>query len=317
MKGKSFERTIRLIQETLKESPNTKIYSNAKIKNQTGRPREIDILITCQINDFDIAIAIECKDYKNRVPVKEIEAFNSKCELIKEVNKKVFVSSSGFQSGAIESARVYGIELLETRELSKKAISKWMPISKLGMGFLLPFKGPTLFLDLDDREYLNDLLKGFDGLIRFRNGPPIHVANLLTDNVNQNKETFWKYGLLEWMRLNEQSRFEPILLNFKLQFKEAYILSKNEEETELLGIETGVEIQFKETEAVISDAKTLEDSSGNFKANAISIKASSGLTTDIVVGNNDKTEFYITDSNGLTKKLETLLRYDPETDSFT
>ena len=50
-KGKSFEKTIRLIQETLKDSPKTKIYQNFKIKNAVGRPREIDISIVQNLWD--------------------------------------------------------------------------------------------------------------------------------------------------------------------------------------------------------------------------------------------------------------------------
>ena len=46
-------------------------------------------------------IAIECKDYEKPVPVKDIEAFNTKCDRIKSINKKIFVSKNGYQKDAI------------------------------------------------------------------------------------------------------------------------------------------------------------------------------------------------------------------------
>jgi hypothetical protein len=93
--GKNLELLVRLIHETLKDVQNTQVYSNFKIENTSGRDREIDILIISSINGFEIKIAIECKEYKRAVPVKEIEAFYGKCKRINGISKLVFVASNG------------------------------------------------------------------------------------------------------------------------------------------------------------------------------------------------------------------------------
>ena len=80
--GKKLEQLVRFVQETLKNVPDTEIFSNYKIENISGRKREIDVFIKSQINGMDIKIAIKCKDYKNAIPVEKIEAFNSKCQRI-------------------------------------------------------------------------------------------------------------------------------------------------------------------------------------------------------------------------------------------
>jgi len=86
--GKQIEKLVRLIQEALKDFPGTQIFSNYKITNNSGRKREIDVLLKTNINGYEIIIAIECKDYKTPIPVEKIEAFNSKCQRIKGISKK-------------------------------------------------------------------------------------------------------------------------------------------------------------------------------------------------------------------------------------
>lgn len=73
--GKQLEHIVCLIEESFKDSQNTTIYSNHKIQNKDGRNREFDILITTKVNEYEINIAIECKDYKSKVSVDKIEAF--------------------------------------------------------------------------------------------------------------------------------------------------------------------------------------------------------------------------------------------------
>ena len=52
--GKRLEKLVRLIQEALKDYPNTEIFSNYKIKNNSGRKREIDVLLKTTVNNFDL-----------------------------------------------------------------------------------------------------------------------------------------------------------------------------------------------------------------------------------------------------------------------
>jgi len=130
-KGKLLEITLRIVQESLKDKSDTKIASNQKLINESGNKREFDIVIESIINKFEIITVIECKDYIKPVPVEKIEAFQSKCERIPKINKKVFVSKNGYQSDAINAAKFYGIEIYKVEEISKNLVNDWLPVSMI------------------------------------------------------------------------------------------------------------------------------------------------------------------------------------------
>jgi uncharacterized protein YqgV (UPF0045/DUF77 family) len=314
-KGKSFEKTIRLIQETLKDSDNTTIFSNQKLKTRTGRKREIDILLVTKINELEINIAIECKDYSKPVGTKEVEAFSSKCDiLITPINKKVLVSSIGYQAGAIDSAQELKVDLLKTEQLTDEVIVNWMPIMQLGMEFLPPFENIVLYIDSNDEALIKETLQSFDSMIRFNAEPKeVHLGTLLANYVNSQKQFFWKWGLLEWMKLPDSKRDEPIGLSFQLGIQESYILDTNKDRINLNGLSTTIKVKFKQTPAIIKDARTLIDSKGIPKANAVQIDMGHNLTSDIVVDSNSKTEVFVTDKEGQTKKLQHLFTFNPKT----
>jgi hypothetical protein len=318
-KGKSFEKTIRLIQETLIDSPNTSIFSNKKLASKTGRKREIDVLLVTTINELEINIAIECKDYSKPVGAKEIEAFSSKCEILDTpINKKVFISSIGYQAGAIDSAQLLNVELLNTEQITDEVIMNWMPIMQLGIQFLPPFENIVLYLDSEDEEFVKKTQQSFDSIIRFETEPTeIHIGTLLADYVNSQKQFFWKRGLLEWMKLSDSKRYEPIELPFQLGIQESYLLDKNMERVNLKGLSTTIKVRFKQTPAIIKDAKTLLDSKGMPKANAVQIDMGHNLTSDIIVGGNSKTGIFHTDKEGQIKKLQHLFTFNPKTGEMT
>ena len=60
-------------------------------------------------------VAVECKDYKNRVSKEKILAFH---DLLKDIGNihGIFVTTNGYQSGAREYAEKYGIQLMEIRK---------------------------------------------------------------------------------------------------------------------------------------------------------------------------------------------------------
>jgi hypothetical protein len=129
--GKLLEITLRIVQESLKDNPDTEIFTNYKIRNRSGRLREFDLAIKAQVNKFNILTVIECKDYKHPVSVEKIEAFHSKCERIPEINKLVFVSRNGFQPDAINAAKDFGIEIYNIENLDINTIANWLSISML------------------------------------------------------------------------------------------------------------------------------------------------------------------------------------------
>jgi len=125
---KIFETVNHIIQTSYKDSPNTKIYQNYKIPNRGGRKREIDIFIETKINDIEIKIAIECKNYNSKVSVEKIEAFKAKCERIPSINKKIFITKEGFQKDAKIAAKEFGIDLHLLKEIDEKQVLSWLKI---------------------------------------------------------------------------------------------------------------------------------------------------------------------------------------------
>jgi len=71
---------------------------------------------------------IECKDWKIKVPVKEIEAFHTKCDRIGNIDRKVVVSSNGFQKDAYDAAKELNIVLYQLEELSSMEVLDWITI---------------------------------------------------------------------------------------------------------------------------------------------------------------------------------------------
>jgi len=204
-KGKSLENIIALIQETLKDSPNTNVFKNYKIENTAGRDREIDVLIKSNINGFNMKIAIECKDYKARVSVEKIEAFDSKCRRIKGINKKVFISSNGFQLDAINAAKEFDIELQIASNLDSNFVANWFPITSIS--FKVSDGGNSvLLMDLDDVDSLNSEFKKqiekSELVITFNNEKNDTIKNVISDIIKINENYIHNMALLTWMKLD-------------------------------------------------------------------------------------------------------------------
>ena len=109
---KKFEQLAAAIQREL--APDAKITENAKLVGKSGSKRQIDILIEEETGQFKLRIAIECKDYKNPVDIKDVETFLG---LLSDVgaHKGAMVAANGFTAAARERAlnagqlRVFGV----------------------------------------------------------------------------------------------------------------------------------------------------------------------------------------------------------------
>jgi hypothetical protein len=134
--GKALENLVAVINEALKEKPDTKIYKNHKMPNpNTTGNSEIDVLIELTCNGYNFNIAIECKDHNRPIEKSVIDAFNSKCALLETINKKIVVSSNGFQKGAKYSAKRFNIELYTLSDITNDDISSWLKENVIILGF--------------------------------------------------------------------------------------------------------------------------------------------------------------------------------------
>lgn len=108
--GEDFEKLTESLFEQLKVLGNKyTIEHNVFLDSPDGK-RQFDVLLKHSVAGFDFTTAIECKDYKSRVSIKEIDNFESK---LKDVNvqKGILVSRKGFSSKAISKARRTNISL--------------------------------------------------------------------------------------------------------------------------------------------------------------------------------------------------------------
>ena len=93
---------------------NIDVQHDIKIKGSSGVERQVDIYWEFKTAGVKYRLIIECKDYKAAIPLEKIDAFHSKVTDIGGAIG-VFVSKSGYQRGAVELARKYGIQLREIR----------------------------------------------------------------------------------------------------------------------------------------------------------------------------------------------------------
>jgi hypothetical protein len=108
-KWKKFEKLVSKIQQDL--APNAKVIYNEKVLGKiTKKERQIDISVRQNIGQYNVFIAIDCKDHKDPLDVTDVEEFMG---LIQDVgaNKGAIVSASGFSKTAKTRAFDAGIDL--------------------------------------------------------------------------------------------------------------------------------------------------------------------------------------------------------------
>jgi hypothetical protein len=124
-KGSSREKgdILEKIIADMHDMPGLKIERNVFLPaiDKSGRTREIDVLITSEVAGFPVRIAIECKNEKEPTGIAKIGEFIDKLNDIGlPVQLGVFVSTSRYESGAIERSKSVGIRTLLLQDTSKE-----------------------------------------------------------------------------------------------------------------------------------------------------------------------------------------------------
>lgn len=312
-KGKSLENIINLIQKTLKDSPETKVFKNYKIQNNGGRDREFDVFIESKINGFEIKIAIECKDYKGRVAVEKIEAFESKCKRIIGINKKVFVSSFGFQADAIKAASEFGIELEIAEKLNPEAILNWMPISNITFKIL---KGGNSTLIIDTEEELRpDINIPIDSKFDY-NGVQTNIDKIVSDILNSYQNKIYNLSLLIWMKLENEKKKLPFFIPFNVRFREAYNLDFENKTYRIIGLQLNIKGIYERTSICVNEIRELKDINGRIKAETLTIQTSDDVTMSFVKTPDNNTTVHVSENNEKSTQLKVLAVYDPKTNNL-
>ena len=119
----------------------------------------VDISIEVRLPDetkWSILVVIECKDYNHKIPVDDVEEFNSKLQQIAGVDVKgIIASSNSFQEGAINYSSARGIGLVRIL----KNNMKWI-LTRAVTGLITYEQIENSKLDiydgLTDEDYINE-----------------------------------------------------------------------------------------------------------------------------------------------------------------
>lgn len=116
--GEEYERFVQDVYKVLNANDglsNVMVQHDVKLKG-ISREHQIDVYWQFSYGTVTYRVAVECKDYKNPVTAEKIEAFRSTLLDIGNDIQGIFASRNGFQAGAINVAKTYGIQLMQIRE---------------------------------------------------------------------------------------------------------------------------------------------------------------------------------------------------------
>jgi hypothetical protein len=94
---------------------------NAEMTGLSGYVHQIDVMYRIRIWLTEMLVVVECKQYAKSVGVDDLLEFRSRLDDLR-AHKGIFVTSSNYQSGAIEFARANRIALLVVNATKELAI---------------------------------------------------------------------------------------------------------------------------------------------------------------------------------------------------
>lgn len=157
-KWKKFEALAAKIQKDL--ATNAKVVLNDKIMGKkTGDFRQIDISIREHIGQFELLIAMECKDYSRPLDVKDVEEILGLFGDI-EPNQGVIVSAKGFSANALKRGKEAGLKLYSLVDTgdhdwkSNIAVPAFCTLHKLACFSVIVSGTERLILPADDNALM-------------------------------------------------------------------------------------------------------------------------------------------------------------------
>ena len=109
---KKWKRLENLVATLQKEfSPEARVEKNIRVRGRrSGTDRQIDVAVRVKTGQFELFIAIDCKDYGSKVDVKDVEEFMG---LVEDVgaHQGALVTTVGYTEAAKKRAEVAGMRL--------------------------------------------------------------------------------------------------------------------------------------------------------------------------------------------------------------
>ena len=122
--GKEFEKLISYLHTCMADK--AKVESNVfLIYKDTGKKRQIDILITITDGFYTLRIIVEVRDHNRPVGVEYVGAVDNKKQSV-GANMAAIVSKSGFSKSALEKVRSLGIRGFTYQEAITSSWADWM-----------------------------------------------------------------------------------------------------------------------------------------------------------------------------------------------
>lgn len=123
--GKQFELLVKAIYEEIlaqNSVESIKVSHDISIRGKSGQNHQIDVYWSFKVAGETMQVAIECKDYKSPVSIGRIRDFWGALDDIGNI-KGIFVTTQGYQSGAIKFAEHNKIALKTVREPTESELN--------------------------------------------------------------------------------------------------------------------------------------------------------------------------------------------------
>lgn len=133
--GKQFELLVKAIyKEILAQDcvDSIEVKHDVALKGKSGQEHQIDVYWSFKLAGETIQVAIECKDYKSPVSVGRIRDFWGALDDIGNI-KGIFVTTTGYQSGAIKFANFQNIALKTMQKPTESELNPETSIQRIIM----------------------------------------------------------------------------------------------------------------------------------------------------------------------------------------
>lgn len=314
-KGKSLERLVHIIQETLKDHPSTIISQDVQLQSLAGDPRQFDVIIDTIISgQYKTRIAIECKDHGRKVGAGLVESFYAKCLAVGGIDKFIMVSSKGFQKSAKSSAKLFKIELETLEKCSGDKVIQWINTQNM---YRLSFSTEIKKIDL--------ILQGhtppkssieISDIVYDANGHSFNYGSYIDGLINNDevKRGIWATMISEFPDLqarketgiDRQIEFNPYATYFKFDEKETFI------EKIIVGLY--ISIHEERIEPDVRAMRSLGEE--EIKAGVVTVSSSndgSKLRMVINAKSGNFKSYALNPDESVQGELKTLYKYDPKT----
>ena len=111
MKPSTYEELARKVCEELSEVKGVKVFRGKIFVGKRSKRRiKTDVSFLTKVLGSKVLVIVECKKYNHKVSVDDVEEFHSKLDDI-GAHKGIMATTTGFQNGAVKTARGRGIAL--------------------------------------------------------------------------------------------------------------------------------------------------------------------------------------------------------------